>query len=523
MEEKDTIDLRKYLSTAKSKWYLYAISFVMFLTLAITYHCYRMDQYNTYASILIEDEGDTGSSAGAAKKSGGMSSIMRTFSIGGFGSSSVDNELLIFQSHNLLVKTIRELNLNFTYLEKDGIKKVNLYKDSPVVFTCADGILDTLSTSIKFKVNLHANGKADISAVKGFFNKVIAEKKDVTLPSNISTPVGTFQVLKTKKYSPTEQRNISVFVAGSDLIAQGLSQSLIIDYSSKKGDGIALGYKTSNKMQGKDLLNGMMSVYNRIRLNRKNDNATQSLEFYDKMIAEITSSLNESEQKMQDFQTRNDIISPDAEASYFFGTDKESENEIIKLRDKIAMYNLVLASLSDPKKKYELLPTTNDDATSSTIARYNDLILSKRNIERSATPDNIVLKQTISQLDAMKGLVADNIALVKKNTETVIQSLQGIKSSSKSKLSKTPYYQREYINLMRDKELKNDLYLFLLQKRYNSAMTLASNFPQGFVIDPAYCDIKPLMTKTFIGFDVCMFLALLCPTIIVCILANRKA
>ena len=75
---------------------------------------------------------------------------------------------------------------------------------------------------------------------------------------------------------------------------------------------------------------------------------------------------------------------------------------------------------------------------------------------------------------------------------------------------------------MRDKDLKNDLYVFLLQKRYNSAMTLASNFPSGFVIEPAYCDIKPLMTKSLIGFGACLFLALHCPTVMVCKLANRK-
>ena len=114
MEEKDTIDLRKYVAMARKKWYLYAASFVVFLALAITYHCYHMDQYTTYASILIEEDSESGGAASAAKMSGGMASIMRSFSIGGLGSSSVDTELLIFQSHNILVNTIKDFNLNFT-------------------------------------------------------------------------------------------------------------------------------------------------------------------------------------------------------------------------------------------------------------------------------------------------------------------------------------------------------------------------------------------------------------------------
>lgn len=526
MEEKDTIDLRKYVTMAKRKWYLYVISAVVFLALAITYHFYHMDQYNTYATILIEDEGESaGGGGGSVAKAmgGGMASIMRTFSIGGLGSSSVDNELLIFQSHDILVKTIKQLGLNFTYIDKSEFKKKNLYKDSPVLVACKNEILDTLSTGFKLKIKLHKDGKADVKAEKGFFGKVIGEKSGANLPTTVSTPYGDFQVVKSAKYKDGEEQEITVNVASTELVAKSLVDFLIVDYSSKKGDGIALEFKTSNKEYGKDLLNGMMGIYNQIRLKRKNDNAAQSLEFYDKMIDEITASLDASEQKMQDFQTKNNIVSPETEATYFFGTDKETENQIIGLRDRISLYNLVLNMLADPKKKYELLPSTSDEATSMTIRGYNELILKKRNMELSATSDNIALKQVVNQIDAMRGLVADNIALVKKNAETTISSLKGINSSSKSKLGKTPYYQREYINLMRDKELKNDLYVFLLEKRYNSAMTLASNLPQGFVIDPAYCDIKPLMKKSLIGLGACVFMALVLPTVIVCIIVNRKS
>lgn len=525
MEEKDTIDLRKYVAMAKRKWYLYVISGVVFLALAVTYHFYHMDQYSTYATILIEDEGESaGGGGGSVAKAmgGGMASIMRTFSIGGLGSSSVDNELLIFQSHDILVKTIRQLNLNFTYIDKGNFKKANLYKDSPVIVTCKSEILDTLSIGFKLKVNLRKDGKADVKAEKGFFGKVIAEKSGATLPTSVSTPYGDFQVMKSAKYKAGEERHITVNVAGTELTAKSLVDFLEVDYSSKKGDGVALQFKTTNKDYGKDLLNGMMSIYNQIRLKRKNENASQSLEFYDKMIEEITVSLDVSEQKMQDFQTKNNIVSPETEATYFFGTDKETETQIIGLRDRVSLYNLVLNMLADPMKKYELLPSTSDEATASTIRGYNELILKKRNMELSATADNIALKQVVNQIDAMRGLVADNIALVKKNAETTIRSLKGINSDSKSKLGKTPYYQREYINLMRDKELKNDLYVFLLEKRYNSAMTLASNFPRGFVIDPAYCEIKPLMKKSLIGLGACVFMALVSPTVIVCILANRK-
>lgn len=520
MEEKDTIDLRKYVKAAKRGWYWYAISLTLFLALAIFYHFNRMDQFMTHAEILIEEDEDSGSAA--SKSAGGMASIMRTFSIGGMGAASVDNELLIFQTHNILVRLVQELNLNFTYIEKDGFKKYNLYNETPVLLTAKREMLDTLSTGMLFDVELHPNGKADVEVKTGFFKKVIAQTKGVTLPTTIKTPYGEFQLLKSKHYNVTEDRNIKITACGTELAASGFTNLLDIDYSSKKGDGVYLEFKTTNKQYGKDVLNGIMNIYNEIRLKRKNDQAEQKLAFYDKMIEDITSSLSQSEQKLQDFQSQNNLILPESETTYHFGTDKETEREIISLRDQITSHNVILSMVNDPSKKYELLPTGGDGAASSILGTYNDLILQKRNLERSATPDNIALKQVIERIENMRKLVAENIALVNRNIEKTIQTLQGLNTKSKSKLSKAPSYSRQYVNLYRDKELKNDLYVFLLEKRYNSAMTLSSNFPRGFIIDPAYCDIKPIMKKSLIAGAACLFFGLLSPTVLICILANRK-
>ena len=520
MEEKDTIDLRKYVTAAKRGWYWYAISLTLFLALAIFYHFNRMDQFMTHAEILIEEDEDSGGAA--SKSAGGMASIMRTFSIGGMGAASVDNELLIFQTHNILVRLVQELNLNFTYIEKDGFKKYNLYNETPVLLTAKREMLDTLGTGMLFDVELHPNGKADVAVKRGFLKKVIAQSKGITLPATIKTPYGDFQLLKSKHYNVTDDRNIKINVCGTELAASGFTNLLDIDYSSKKGDGVYMEFKATNKQYGKDVLNGMMNIYNEIRLKRKNNQAEQKLAFYDKMIEDITSSLSQSEQKLQDFQTQNNLILPETETKYFFGTDKETEREIISLRDQITAHNVILAMVNDPSKKFELLPTGGDGAASAILGTYNDLILHKRNLERSATPDNIALKQVIERIENTRKLVCENIALVNRNIEKTIQTLQSINTKSKSKLNKAPSYSRQYVNLYRDKELKNELYVFLLEKRYNSAMTLSSNFPRGFIIDPAYCDIKPIMKKSLIAAAACIFFGLLFPTLLICYLANQK-
>ena len=110
----------------------------------------------------------------------------------------------------------------------------------------------------------------------------------------------------------------------------------------------------------------------------------------------------------------------------------------------------------------------------------------------------------ISLLESVKRSKADNLIF--------IETLKSEKYKYDSQINKMPGYEREYYDMMRDKELKNELYLFLLGKRYDNAMTLASNFPRGFIIEPAYSEVKPLLTKSVIVLGLAIVFSILAPT-----------
>ena len=121
---------------------------------------------------------------------------------------------------------------------------------------------------------------------------------------------------------------------------------------------------------------------------------------------------------------------------YEFKSNKVIEGKYNPEMKKFLLYNVMLGAVLSFNKRYECL---------SHIMKYSNA--TNRYPLIPGTFRDIV--DIASQIDAMRGLVSDNVSLMKKNTENVIQSLKGIKTTSKSKLSKTPYYQREYINLMR--------------------------------------------------------------------------
>lgn len=521
MEENDSIDLRKYISAMRRHKYWYLIAFVVMMALGITYHFIHMDAYYTYATVLIED--DNGESGSAPKISGGLASMMRTFSIGGMGNSSVDNELLIFQSHDVQMKVVKRLNINRTYIERRNLKKYNLYDETPVLVSCADSLLDTISTGLRMTVDIKKSGKVDIELIEpGFFglgNTTLCTKKDVVLPTELNTIYGKFQVYKSKHFTTGEERTIRVNLSNTHSMANAIHELIYVDYASKKGDGVALSFKTTNKKYGMDILNGIIAIYNEIRMNRKNDRALQSIEFYDKQIADIAQQISDVEARYQDFQTKNNLINPSSEASFLYATDKEAEKTILQQNNLVKAYDLILSVINDENRRYDLLPSTTENESVNT---YNELILQKQQIEASANGDNPAVRVLKTQIDAMRDVVRESVEISKRNTLNTIAAISSYSGKYRSKLNKVPELQREFINITRDQALMNELYAFLLEKRYSNAMTLSLNFPRGFVIDPAYCDIKPLKTKSLIALAACFAMSLILPTVVICYLVNRK-
>ena len=166
-----------------------------------------------------------------------------------------------------------------------------------------------------------------------------------------------------------------------------------------------------------------------------------------------------------------------------------------------------------------MLPSTTENESVNT---YNELILQKQQIEASANGDNPAVRVLKTQIDAMRDVVRESVEISKRNTLNTIAAISSYSGKYRSKLNKVPELQREFINITRDQALMNELYGFLLEKRYTNAMTLSLNFPRGFVIDPAYCDIKPLKTKSLIALAACFAMSLILPTVVICYLVNRK-
>lgn len=517
--ENDSLDLRRHVRAIKQgKWWFLG-SILLFATLAIVYCVRHMPQYDINASLLLEDESETGGSS--LKKAGGMAQMMRTFSVGGFGSASIDNEIEIVQSHDVMMRTIRTLGLNRTYLEKKGmLDREILYKTSPVMMEAPDEYFDTLRIGYQVDIHLHRGGTADVAVKKGLLKHTVAQYGNITLPLTVKSPCGNFQLLKGPLYSDTQNRHIIINVAGNASMAEYYAKEVKISQSNKKSDVISLFYADASRERGIDILNTIMKGYNDKRIERKNDKAQEEYDFYVNRINALMGELSDTEGRIESFKRSRDVNVPTMEASAYLQQSARIQMTVDSARNEIRLLEMMLGSINSVKGD-ELIPTF-EGMKDENITQYNKMVQERTELEKSAKPNNSAMVELNNKITAAKKAVVRNVEKSISNAKHRADVISSHANQALGRFEQMPGYEREYVNLMRDRELKNELYIFLLQKKENSLLNLTSNVAPSFVIDEAYSATKPNKKKPIIVISLCLLMALLLPLLWVLWRMKRK-
>ena len=145
---KDTpmIDFSRTIYETKRHWYYYVIAFVLFVGFGAFYMYKKNPVYLFHANMLIEQEGGSGTSSATM-------AMMKSFSMAGIGGGSIDDELLVIQSHGIAKEMVKELKLNRQYIDRVDVRNLPLYNNSPVEVNAPDEIFDTI-VGVTFHIDI---------------------------------------------------------------------------------------------------------------------------------------------------------------------------------------------------------------------------------------------------------------------------------------------------------------------------------------------------------------------------------
>ena len=478
----DSIDFTSIIKGYIKHWKLFIATIFVCGVIGFIYIWIVPPSYKIIANVLVKQQSSDGGN-------GNMQNIlMRSF--GGGGSGNVDDEIYVITSHTNLTNTVKLLGLNRVhYIKKNPIKKIDAYDNYPVDVYAPESMIDTLSVPAIFKVNVTKEGEITVNTKIAKYKE---KKKADKFPVAIETPYGLFTLTTTENYVPGEKLKTEILVAGYGMVAEDWASMLESYVPNKRTNLISLSVTDANIQRGKDFLNTLIDLYNLQGLENKNIEATKTGEFIDERLSIISKELYDIETEIEKYKVDNKILDviEDARAAY----SKREHYSDIQLQAEMRNHIVAIVEefINNPENKNSLLISTSGVVGDSEIAKYNNLLIARRELLRSAKPDNPVIKKLDDQIDLAWQNIKDFIAASKEEKEVSLNDVRQLEAEMQTKVSEAPAREKEYLNMKRQQAIKSELFMFLLQRREDNLITLAANTPKGQIVDPAYNLNKPV-------------------------------
>ena len=505
-QEEQIIDFGAFVRKYKRYWWLFVLSLIACISLAFLYLKAAQRIYNVKSVVLVAQD-DTGAGAGAT--------LLKSMKLMGQG-SKVDDEMVVFSSQELCTQVVKQLKLNRSYIEDKGWfkPKRDHYNSSPVEILAPEEFFDTLSSPLKFKIDVNKQGLASIKAEKS--KKAIVDVKDAQLPITLKTAYGVFAFQPSEDFKPGKNHKITATLYGNQLRGEVLNHRVKIKLVTKKSNGIDLSIAETNTARGKDILNKLMELYNERGQREKDEEAINTAKFIDERLALIYKGLTSSEADIEQYKRNHNIVDPELQIRTSVTKQQMADQAIIKLETKKQLLGMVKDFVNSPANKNSYIPFEVDSsAASGSIRAYNNLIAKRQELEQSAKGDNLALKQIDQQIETMHANVVQGINSSINGLNVQLNKMRSEYNLSSGDLNKVPSEEREARELYRQQGIQNALYTFLLQKREENALVLAATTPKGKIVDHAYAEHTPISPKRMVALALAMLAGLILPLLLI--------
>lgn len=508
----ELIDLRRVFLTWMTNWYWFVISVAVCLLAAFVYVRVKRPVYEIRSSILINNDDKTASLGNI-----GLADLMGN-------KGKVDDEVYIVSSHGVLKDVVKTLGLDKSHSVEKGLFIDRFaYKDFPVTVRALPEISDTLRIAFRFKIEIGKDGAGEVSVFAD--GKKIGDFDFESLPRKISVPQGNFEISKTGFFKDGKPLKTSVDYIGIDEAAENLAEDLTFRIASKKSNVIEVGMKSSDIAYARDVLDNIVRLYNLRSVDRRNAEGQQTLRFIDSRLDLISGDLSVSESEVEQYKKNQRIIDVAAEAEYQTKKKSKTEESLIEGETYAEILLMTRDFLSQPSNEWQLIPTSVDSKPlQEAIKQYNELILKRMSLAKNAKDSNPRLRELSQQISLMKKNILSSLESAIRQQQVVVSEMRRQFGASESKLGKIPEQERRYRQILRQQSIKEQIYLFLLQRREETSIMLANATPKGVTIDEAYALKEPVSMRRRNVYLIALCLGLMIPPVVLFIrkkLRNR--
>lgn len=507
----DKITKDKFRETADkylSKWKFILLCLFTSIIIAFLYLRYATYEYASTASIKLKDD----------KKNNRLSEITALQEYGLFSNNAtnVRDEIEILKSRNIISKVVKALDLNIRYYISGRVKEQEVYKKPPINlnFIVSDSVLYKTDTTFYLTIiddNKFILSNEDRKKVLNFSN---GQAKQYAFGDPIKTHIGDLIITPNLgNYGTKPNDQIKIKISPIDQLVELYSGKIKVS-NIEKSNILNLSLNENIKEKAEDILNKLIEEYNKDAVNDKEKVVEITSDFINNRLQIVSEELELVDLTAENLKKNNRLSDLGTQSNIFLQSERETEQRLIETSNQIQLIDYMSNYINDTENESDLLPANigiADKNVAQITQSYNDLVMQRDRILRNSSEKNPTVINLNNQIKALRSNLNKSLENLKSSNKITLNTLKREDARINSKIFSTPKKERQFRDIERQQSIKESLYLYLLEKREETAITLGMSSPNAKIIEPAYTSTTPIAPRKKMTYLAAIILGLFIP------------
>lgn len=491
----DLLDIGKKLLR---RWRVFAVV----LPICAVYGWYQgkkaVDEYEATTTLLINENASFNNLGESQYLKGGVKLLNQL--------ENIPNEIALLQSYDMVKRAIESLNFDVSYYKKERFRSVEIYGGRlPFVVNLNYARLQLIGKHMHVKLISNQEYELSIEKAEETYRYNFDTKEEVLRKSEysfvpqrfkfgeeVSNDFFTFSLVKDSAFEVTEksrEQEYSFVINTIEGLTSRYRKALAVKHVDDKGSVLQLSVEDYSPKKAVDFLNAVTSAYINSKLEEKNAFASGTIDFIDNQLSLVSDSLRKAERSLEGVRIAEGSLDLNSKASQALLIQRELEDDLAELEVTYNYYRDILAQLSDTSQLSTVVAPqsigVNNPLLNNLVTDLNALYTEKASKRFTFSEGSIDMSILNRKIEDKRRAVIQNLQSVIKSVEYSLNQTRSRLGSTAAEIRRLPSSESRRVNIQRKVQLTDNLYNYLMQRRYEAGIAKAANRSDSRVIDQA--------------------------------------